>query len=121
MYTAAQRVGEMKRNFISEWPMIYDSDELEAFAATGEVFAVEVSEVVLYPAFQLDRNRKPYPVVKDILTLASEYGIEAWSIALWFAIPFPDDADNRTPAELIADHELVMGRFTKLLISEDDE
>jgi hypothetical protein len=121
MYNAAQRLGEMKRNFIKEWPMIYDSDELEVFAASGDVFSVEVSEVVLYPAFQLDENHKPYPAVKDILALAAQYGIGSWSLALWFTIASPQDAANRKPVDLLTDSKLLAEIFMKLLNSEENE
>jgi len=116
-YNAYNRVAQMKQEFIQAWPMIYDDDDLLIAATNRVALVLEVSGVELYPAFQLDENRKPYPVIKELLKRADVKQIEDWSIALWFVTPSTQDIFKRKPLDFIQNSDQVLKAFDKELAS----
>jgi hypothetical protein len=54
--------------------------------AEKQVFAVDLENELLYPAFQFDpATRKPKPVIRRVLAVFAERQASPWEIALWFA------------------------------------
>lgn len=52
----------------------------------GQVFAVDLDNDLLYPAFQFDpATRKPKPVIRRLLAIFAERQASPWEIALWLA------------------------------------
>jgi len=105
------QVAEMKKNFIQTYPMIFEDSRLDFLETENKVFSVFISQLYLYPAFQLDENRNPYPVIEEILHLAHARHIPNWTIAFWFVTPCNLDSFNRCPKDIIQDSELVKRLF----------
>lgn len=112
-YDPARRLVELKSAFLKTWPMVFESDEMEIAETNRVGLGVEASGIMLYPAFQLDENRKPYPALKQILKIASDRGVEDWSVALWFDTPSPHDSFKRKPADYVSQTEHVVECFRK--------
>jgi hypothetical protein len=112
-YDPARRLVELKSAFLKTWPMVFDSDEMEIAETNRVGLGVEASGIMLYPAFQLDENRKPYPALKQILKIASDRGVEDWSVALWFDTPSPHDSFKRKPADYVDQTEHIVECFRK--------
>ncbi len=54
----------------------------------GQVFAVDLDNELLYPAFQFDpATRKPKPVMSRLLAVFGERGASPWEVALWMTSP----------------------------------
>jgi len=121
MYDPNIRLGEMKKQFIQDYPMVYDSTELEYAAAEKKALDVDISGVVLYPSFQLGEDNEVLPAVPRILKLAEENHIQNWSVALWFVIPCQEDIFKRTPVEVINEENKVVELFQKTVTSSMKE
>jgi hypothetical protein len=121
MYDANTRLGEMKKQFIQDYPMVYDDTKLEYAAAEKKALDVDISGVVLYPSFQLTTDGDVFPAVPRILKIADENRIQNWSVALWFALPCQEDTFKRAPLELIDDEDKVVGLFNRTVESSMKE
>jgi hypothetical protein len=121
MYNPYQRLGEIQREFVQKWPMIYDSEQLEAAAMRREVFGVQLSGVTLYPAFQLDEDGEPLPVIAELLKLADERSIADWSVALWFVAPHGKKPTSRKPVDMLKDKDRLLQVFLKAIEPEQAE
>ncbi len=50
----------------------------------GRIFSVNHQGATLFPAFQLDRDGQPHPVIARVIRALSSQSTE-WQLALWFA------------------------------------
>lgn len=67
----------------------------------GKIFAVALGATLYYPAFQLDPDGRPQPVIADVIDLFAEHHASPWSLAIWFLTEHPHL--HRQPAELVAE------------------
>jgi hypothetical protein len=116
-YNAYSRLTQMKQDFIQTWPMIYDDEDLLIAATNRVALVLEFSGVELYPAFQLNENRKTYPAIKELLKRADVKQIEDWSLAFWLTTPSAHDIFKRKPLDFIQNTEQVLKAFDKELAS----
>ena len=57
---------------------------METWVKAGAIFAVTGKEVKLVPAFQLDTEGKPRPIIRTLLQILPP-NLSQWQRAFWFA------------------------------------